>query len=100
MRYTEIMVAWDPGTDRITVGPWPDRTGWSDRYRYTGAACFADVHRLGPKALAIRVLSDFHAIVVRDRVSVEAAHRAFLVIDEYRAHLAPDVPGLGDFDRD
>jgi hypothetical protein len=34
----------------------------------------------------------FNSIVVRDRVPVEDAHRAFLKIDEYRQHISHDIP--------
>ena len=36
---------------------------------------------------------EFHTIVVRDKVPVEAAHRAFLAIDEYRDRISPDIEG-------
>jgi hypothetical protein len=36
---------------------------------------------------------EFHSIVVRDQVPVEAAHWAFLAIDEYRERIAPDLEG-------
>ena len=36
---------------------------------------------------------EFHTIVVRYKVSVEAAHKAFLAIDEYRQRIAPDIEG-------
>ena len=36
---------------------------------------------------------EFHTIVVRDRIPVDAAHREFLKIDEYRRRIAPDIPG-------
>jgi hypothetical protein len=42
---------------------------------------------------------EFHSIVVRDQVPVDAAHNAFLAIDEYRDRIAPDIlgaPNAGD----
>jgi hypothetical protein len=34
-----------------------------------------------------------NTLVVCDRIPVEAAHHAFLKIDEYREMISPDVPG-------
>ena len=39
------------------------------------------------------MLIEFHTIVVGDRVPVEAAHKAFLAIDEYRKRISSDIPG-------
>ena len=36
---------------------------------------------------------EFNTIVVRDQVPVEAVHREFLKIDEYRKRISPDIPG-------
>jgi hypothetical protein len=36
---------------------------------------------------------EFNTIVVRDKIPVEAAHREFLKIDEYRQCISPDIPG-------
>ena len=36
---------------------------------------------------------EFNTIVVRDKIPVEAAHREFLKIDEYRQRISPDIPG-------
>jgi hypothetical protein len=35
----------------------------------------------------------FNTITVRDHVDVEAAHNAFLAIDEYRQTISPDTKG-------
>jgi hypothetical protein len=35
----------------------------------------------------------FNTITVRDRVSVDNAHQAFLAIDEYRQTISPDAFG-------
>lgn len=34
---------------------------------------------------------EFHTIVVRDKVPIQAAHKAFLAIDEYR-DVSPPLP--------
>ena len=35
----------------------------------------------------------FNTVTVRDGIAVEAAHKAFLQIDEYRKAISPDAPG-------
>ena len=32
MKPVEAMYGWNPDSNEIDVGPWPDTTGWSDRY--------------------------------------------------------------------
>jgi hypothetical protein len=95
MRFTEAMVAWDPDTGGVRVGPWPDRTGWSDSYPMTDGACEARIHTMTPDQRVAQVFVMFHALVVRDGIPPDAAHRAFLAIDEFRAHISPDIPGAG-----
>lgn len=93
MKVTEAMIAWNPYTDQIEVGPWQDSTGWSDRYRMTSGACEMALHKMKPEMQIAMLFIHFHAAVVRDRVPVDAAHRAFLVVDEYRRRISPDIPG-------
>ena len=45
--------------------------------------------RTPPTKLVYGMLSLFRYIVVEDHVEVEAAHCAFLSIDEYREHVTP-----------
>jgi hypothetical protein len=46
-----------------------------------------------PAELLAMVFIEFHAMVVRDGIDPQEAHRAFLAIDEYRTHIAPDMDG-------
>lgn len=93
MKFAEAMIAWDPRTDRIQVGPWPDRTGWSRRYLFTDGACTMALHKMAPEVQKAMLFIHFNTIVVRDGVPVAKAHEAFLAIDEYRASISPDIPG-------
>jgi hypothetical protein len=93
MKMSEAMVAWDPDTGGVRVGPWPDRIGWSDSYPMTDGACEARIHAMPPDQQVAQVFILFHALVVRDGIPPDAAHRAFLAIDEFRAHISPDIPG-------
>lgn len=92
MKYADAMIAWEPN-GAIKVGPWPDTAGWSEAFPLTSGACYAEVRKMtGWQAVAMMLL-DFHAVVVRDGVSPQAAHEAFLAIDEYRARISPDIAG-------
>jgi hypothetical protein len=93
MKLVEAMYGWNRNSDEIDVGPWPDTTGWSDRYSLTGGACYTNIRQMAPDQLAAQIFIDFHMIVLRDGVDVQAAHRAFLKIDEFRGSIAPDIPG-------
>lgn len=93
MKFTEAMIVWTPKTSDVRVGPWPDKTGWSKGCRMSVGACFSETHAMSPEEIRFRVLADFHTIVVRDKVPVEVAHKAFLILDEYRGAISIDTPG-------
>ena len=93
MKLIDAMIAWNPGTDQIAVGPWPDKSGWSRGYRMTVGACLSEHRKSTPWEQRAQLFMDFHAIVVRDRCDPQAAHLALLAIDEYRLLIAPDLPG-------
>jgi hypothetical protein len=48
----------------------------------------------GDPLLSLFIL--FNTVTVRDRVPVEAAHKAFLAIDEYRETISRDTEGAED----
>jgi hypothetical protein len=96
MRYREAMIAWNPGTDEIEVGPWPDRTRWTDPYICTTGACESRTDEMSPTQHIGMVFIHFHSIVVGDHVPPEVAHREFLKIDEFRTHISPDIHGAAD----
>jgi hypothetical protein len=93
MKLVEAMYGWNRNSNEIGVGPWPDTTGWSDRYSLTGGARYKSIREMPLDQQVAQVFIDFHMIVLRDGVDVQAAHRAFLKIDEFRGSLAPDIPG-------
>lgn len=91
LSYREALVAWNPGTDQVRVGPLmdgPDAPDWTDhpiRYECTGGAAYRSVREMSGHKLIARMLEDWHDIVVHYRVDVLAAHNAFLVaVTEYR----------------
>ena len=93
MKFLEAMIAYNNGTDEIKVGPWPDRTGCSDSYDATVGACETAIHELTPDQQLVALFNRFHTAVVSDGIDVQAAHRAFLEIDEYRRSISPDIEG-------
>lgn len=93
MKYTASMIAWNPYSNHIKVGPWPDTNNWSFKYRMTCGACNLEVHSLTADQQLANLFIHFNNIVVRDGVDVQAAHDAFLNIDEYRQYIAPDMRG-------
>jgi hypothetical protein len=99
MTYREALVAWNPGTDQVAVGRLlmrEDDYDWTRHpisYRFTAGAAYTAVRTYSSSNLALQMMLDFHTIVVRDGVPVEAAHKAFLKVDEYRALISPDTPG-------
>ena len=98
MKFTQAMIAWNPGTDEIAVGLWPDTTGWSDAYKSTTGACLAELHEMQPVAQRAMLFIHYNTIVVRDCVSPQVAHRAFLAIDEYRLAISPNQLGAEGID--
>jgi hypothetical protein len=45
-----------------------------------------------PRIVA-KVFIEFNTLVARDRIPIDAAHREFLKVMQYRKHIAPDSQG-------
>ena len=88
----EKIVAWNPGTDKVELIDFPDRTKASKKFKRTGGGCFASVQKLGPKAVKVHVLAEAMTLIVRDKCDPMAVHRAFLGLREYRETCALDMP--------
>ena len=93
MKFTEAMICWNPDTDEIAVGPWPDYTRWSNKYLASTGACETRLHDMDEAQRGRMLFIHFNTIVVGDSVDVQAAHQAFLEIDEYRQLISPDIEG-------
>ena len=65
----------------------------AQRYKRDAGASFTDWRHRSSEQLKALVLAVFHALVVRDGIHPQAAHQAFLVIDEYREIISPDIEG-------
>ena len=95
MKQLEAMYAWNPETEDVTVGPWPDETGWSERFEPTEGACMAELRGMPSAARLARLIIEFHTCIVRNGIPAYRTHDAFLAIDEYRVWIAPDTPEAG-----
>lgn len=103
MKFLDCMIAWTPANEdwgaegqaagSVTVGPWPDRSRWSDAYAMTEGACDMALHDLNSDARDLMLFIIFNKLVVRDGLDAMVVHEAFLAIDEYRQRLSPDTPG-------
>lgn len=104
MKASEVLIAWEPkhgrGEDRPNAGEIKSGVllrehdeDWTKPYLNTGGAAFLEWRTLTGSDLLVKILADFHSIVVGDGVDPKAAHEAFLLIDEYRGIIAPDLPG-------
>ena len=61
MKLVEAMYGWNRNSDEIDVGPWPDTTGWSDRFSLTGGACYTNIRQMSQDQLAAQIFIDFHS---------------------------------------
>lgn len=96
MKLSEALIAWNPGTDQVRVGRLledgdPDWTESPIRYDMTAGAAYTGVRKLTGIEARHYVMSEFIGLVVRDRVDLDAAHQAFLAIDDYRQAVPDDL---------
>lgn len=88
-----IMIAWNPRSSEVRIGPWPDRTGWSRGLRMTGGACFQDVQEMDGETHRRYLLNLFHTLVIRDGVDPQAAHKALCGIAEFATSINLECAG-------
>lgn len=102
MRLAESLIAWNDNSDQIAVGGFVSEgdVDWTRPYRKTGGAAYAEVRDLEGIEARHYIMSEFLGIVIRDRVDLDAAHKAFLAIDEYRQAVPHDVDGADQFVED
>jgi hypothetical protein len=106
MKAKDALIAWTPvhcewreaTRGKVRIGPLL-RLGdidWTDHpveYSYTGGAAYTEWRKMNPAELLAMVFIEFNTMVVRDGIDPQEAHRAFLAIDEYKTHIAPDMDG-------
>lgn len=103
MKAREALIAWTPASwqgwptaGMVKVGPLisgKDAADWSDPYGMTGGAAYVAVRKMEGYQSKAKLFIDFHTVVVRDGVDAQEAHKAFLVVDEYRSAISPDIDG-------
>ena len=99
MHAWEAVITWNRETKEVLVSHVSEKNAWRLRERYpsdVGATWGDRAAARGAKAVAF-VFIDFHTLVVRDGMPIDAVHREFLKIDEYRRHMSPDISGGEDF---
>lgn len=102
MKQTEAIIAWTPvrwaelrpeTAGQVVVVATPDADGVAKRFAMRAGASSSALAALAEEARIARLFIDFQTLVVRDGIDPQAAHRAFLAIDEYRFRIAPDTEG-------
>ena len=102
MKQIEAIIAWTPlrwaalkpeTAGRVVVLALPDPAEEAKRYMMRAGASASGLRSLSEEARIARLFIDFQTLVVRDGIDPQAAHRAFLQIDEYRYRIAPDTDG-------
>ena len=94
MKLKECMIAWNPNSDQVMIGPHPDVTGWSNRYQSTAGACYSHVHSLNEEQRQLYVYVKAVHLIVRDGVDPNAVHKAFSQIEEYEDGFISDLPSM------
>lgn len=99
MKLAEAFILWRPDTADVQVvdrarlnhalDSGPDRWMWIP----LTAGDFADTKDKPKFAQELMMFVSFNTLTVRDRVPVDAVHKALLAVDEYRARISPDTPG-------
>lgn len=92
MKAKECIFAWNPNSNQVEVGPWPDNQRWSSKYQMTGGASNALVRNLPHKELVGYLFIEAMKIIIRDKVDPFSVHNAFCNIDEYLEGLSEDTP--------
>jgi hypothetical protein len=106
MKAHEAVIAWTPMSfnhkltrGQVMIGPLTqegERPDWAKPYVMTGGAISPKWREKRGTYLTTVVFVLFNTLVVRDGIPVDAAHEAFLAIDEYAETISPDIKGARD----
>jgi hypothetical protein len=95
MDWRDCRYFWNPKTGFVLVAqrgdPSPARevaTMWMDGYEKRTTTLMPN-----HPAIVSKVFVEFNTLTVRDRIPIDAAHREFLKVKQYRTHIAPDIEG-------
>lgn len=101
MKQLEAIIAWTPArwadlrpetAGQVVVLPRGEAQE-AKRFAMRAGASSSALAALSEEERIARLFIEFQTLVVRDGIDVQAAHRAFLAIDEYRFRIAPDTEG-------
>jgi hypothetical protein len=100
MKAHEAVIAWTPANwcsktrGRVAVGRliYNDR-GWTAPYACAGGAAYPPRRDLRGAESLVRVFIDFHNLVVHHGISPQAAHDAFMIIDEFFDAVSGNILG-------
>jgi|GEM_PF-6505068 len=84
---SRLMVAWNPETDQIKVGPYPDMTGWHQPYLHSDLGCWAAWHERDRAWRENTALLYAMRMILRDRMDPLVVHRELCKVPEYRGML-------------
>ncbi len=88
----EVMLCWNPGTDQVSVVPWPDTANRCGPFSMTALACNSDIHGMSfDKRKALVFIEAMH-LIVRDECDANAVHKALSSLKEYCDGCSPDMP--------
>jgi hypothetical protein len=87
MKLADTMIAWNPTTKEVRIGPVPDRTGWSAGLPKSVGACYLDFNEADDAGKLVHLFSYFVAMTVHDGLSPDTVHRVLMGIDEYRTEI-------------
>src|ERR1700710_1980283 len=90
MKQIEAIIAWTPHRWSELK---PETAGEGKRCWVRAGASSSALPALSEEARIARLFIEFQTLVVRDGIDPQAAHRAFLGINEYRSRIAPDTDG-------
>ena len=101
MKQLEAIIAWTPArwadlrpetAGQVVVLPLAQAQE-AKLFAMRAGASSSALATLSDEERIARLFIEFQTLVVRDGIDVQAAHRAFLAIDEYRFRIAPDTEG-------
>lgn len=88
------MIAWNPQSDQVKVGEWPDKSEWSRSYLMTGGFCYTHVRNMTKEQLKSYLFIEVYHMIVRDGVCPKAIHEEMIKIDAFGDGLAEDCVNI------
>jgi len=87
---TNGMLCWNRGGE-VEVGPWPDKTEWSKKYKMSALACYPHVKQMEFEQRKTLIFIEAIYLIVRDRCNPDSVHAALANLEEYQDGLADEL---------